>query len=68
MELLTDQEIARRLREAFGRYSVTGVPVEALCHNPQNPFEGYIIVDEQDRILFLSDPRRTRSSSPAPAI
>lgn len=55
MKLLTDQEIARWLREAFGRYTVTGVSVEALCHNHQNPFEGCIIADAQDRIFFLSE-------------
>lgn len=55
MKLLTDQEISRWLREAFGRYPVTDVSVEALCHKLQNPFEGYIIVVEQDRILFLSE-------------
>jgi hypothetical protein len=55
MKLLTDQEIARWLRAAFGRYPVTGVSVEAFCHNLQNPFEGYIIADAQDRILFLSE-------------
>jgi transcriptional regulator with PAS, ATPase and Fis domain len=52
---MTDQEIARRISEAFGRYPVTDVAVEMLCHNLQNPYEGYIIVDDQDRILFLSD-------------
>lgn len=55
MKLMTDQEIARRIREAFGRYPVTDVAVETLCHNLQNPYEGYIIVDDQDRILFLSE-------------
>ena len=53
MKLLTDQDIAHRLREAFGRHPVTDVPVEALCHNLQIHFEGYNSVDGQDRILFL---------------
>lgn len=66
MKLLTDQEIARRLREAFGRYPVTDVSVEALCHNLQNPFEGYIIVDERDRILFLSDANEKFFAVPGP--
>ncbi len=55
MKLLSDLEIARRIREAFRAYPATDVAIEALCHNLQNPFEGYIIVDDQDRILFLSE-------------
>ena len=55
MKLLTDQEIAHYFRETFKHYPITDVAIEAICHNLQNPFEGYIIVDDQDRILFLSE-------------
>ncbi|MBI5418563.1 MAG: sigma 54-interacting transcriptional regulator [Deltaproteobacteria bacterium] len=52
---MTDQEIARRIREAFRSYPATDVAIEAICYNIQNPYEGYIIVDDQDRIVFLSE-------------
>lgn len=55
MRLLTDQEIADRIRDAFGQYPVSDVAIEAICHNLQNAYEGYIIVDDRNRLLFLSE-------------
>ena len=55
MRLLTEQEIADRIRDAFGQYPVSDVALEAICHNLQNAYEGYIIVDDRNRLLFLSE-------------
>ncbi|MDD5761820.1 MAG: sigma 54-interacting transcriptional regulator [bacterium] len=65
MKLLNDSEIVHRIREVFRAYPITDIAVEALCHTLQSPYEGYVIVDDQERIVFLSEANEKFFSVPS---